>query len=231
MAWIRTVTRALAAGREVQAQPRGASIYPRFDQHDLLTFAPASAVDVRSRDLVFIRIKNNLVIRLVLDTRDGELLIARKCHDEGDWVAAEAVLGKVVRIEKQYVYRDLVNPKICYEYLSTGSPPSEAWGDYGTGSFDFRARYDYWEFVYSPDAEFPAQEVADLTWYDLDAVQASDHPFPEDQVAAFRRCFVRSEPFGKKGNFDASYMSKEDAVRIIRECLSECDGETQEPPD
>jgi hypothetical protein len=117
-------------------------------------------------------------------------------------------------------------PEICYDYLSAGAPPAEAWGDYGQITFAFRARYDCWDFVLSPDPEVAAEDVADLTWYDLDATQQSDHPFPEDQVAAFKRCFVRSGQYGQQDSFAASYMSREEVLRIIRECLAEYAWET-----
>lgn len=221
MGWIRQVTRALANGETVKVRPQGASLYPHFSSRDELTLVPAEAAEVSRRDVVFIQWKNNHVLRLVLDTRGGAVRIGRQREDEGDWIAGDAVLGKVIRIDKEYVDRDPINPEICFDYLSTGSPPSQAWGDYRQATFSFRARYDYWDFVLSPDPEFRADDVADLVWYDLDATQKSNHPFPADSVAAFKRCFVRSTQYGKEGGFDASYMSRDEVLRIIRECVAE----------
>lgn len=226
MGWIRQVTRALMAGKAAQVHSQGAWVYPYVDSGDELTIAPVDPAEVRRRDLVFIRWKNSYVLRLVLDTRNGEVLVASQRRDEGDWIAADSVLGKVIRIDKQYAHRDPSNPEICYDYLSAGSPPAEAWGDYGQVTFAFRARYDHWDFVLSRDPEFAAEDVADLTWYDLEATQQSGHPFPEEQVAAFQRCFVRSGQYGKEGSFAASYMSQEEVLRIIRECVSEYERET-----
>jgi hypothetical protein len=219
MSWVRQAKRALAAGNEVQVQPRGAWLTSYFKSEDELTLSPVDPVDLCCRDLVFIQRKSGYVIRLVLDTRADGILVG-KTRDEGEWIPAEAVLGRVTRIAKQYAHRDTINPKICYDYLSAGTPPAEAWGDYGSVTFDFRARYDYWEFVLSPDAEFTAFDVGHLTWYDLEATQRSIAPFPEEQVAAFKRCFVRSGQYGKQNGFDASYMSEAEVLRIIRECIS-----------
>lgn len=226
MGWIRRARRALAAGREIQVRPKGAWILWHFSDKDTLTLAPVNPPDLRRRDLVFIEWKNNnLVLRLVLDTRDGEVLVGSHRSDDGDWLPANGVLGRVIRIDKEYTCRDPINPDICYEWLSAGAPPSEVSGDYGHATFHFYARYDYWDFVLSSDLEFTADELQYMTKYVLEAVQASDNPFPEDEVAAFKRCFVRTGQYGKQGDFEASYMPEEEVMRIIRECISEYERE------
>lgn len=221
MGWIRDVVRALAASGEARVQPRGAWINDHFDSTSHLTIAPVDPAEVQRRDLVFIRWKSNHVIRLVLDTRPGEVLVGKQRYDDGDWIVAESVLGRVTQIEKEYELRDPINTQICYDVVSADAPPCTAWGDYQRGTFYFYARHNYWKFVYSSDPEFRAGDFGLFVGTDLDAIQQGDDPYPEEFVAAFKRCFVRSQQYGEEGAEAASYMPQEEVLRIVRECFAE----------
>lgn len=115
---------------------------------------------------------------------------------------------------------DSINPEILYEVIGLTSP-AVAWGNYHTATFDFRAKYDHWDFVLSPFPDFPATLISDLTWHDLDLVQQSEKPVPADWVQAFRSSFVRQGKYGQPGKYDASYMPKHEIARIVRECIGE----------
>jgi hypothetical protein len=117
---------------------------------------------------------------------------------------------------------DPVNPQIHYEVIG-GQSPAIAWGVYRAATFDFRARHDHWDFVLSPFPNFPAADISYLAWYDLELVQRSEKPFPEDMVQAFRNSFFREGEYGPRGGEDASYMPKSEIERIVRECIEEYD--------
>jgi hypothetical protein len=171
-------------------------------------------------DLVFVQRKNNHVLRLVLTTDEGTLVVGRSRQDEGERVARECVLGRVARIEKVYAEIDPLEPAICYDVLFDAAPPVEAWGDYRGHTFAFRAKYDWWEFQLSTDPLFPATDVAYLLDYDLAALE-EEGTFPAEEIAAARSLFVREGTYGKQGRSEASYMSRNEVLRLVRECIAE----------
>jgi hypothetical protein len=116
--------------------------------------------------------------------------------------------------------RDPANRGVEYWFVTSGAPV-QVEGHYRDVTFAFRARWEEWDFVLLRSSEFKAGDVADLTWYDLEAVQRSENPFPEKLVRAFREAFVRSGTYGKPRSCAASYMPKEDALEIIRQCIAE----------
>jgi hypothetical protein len=102
----------------------------------------------------------------------------------------------------------------------TMTSPVQAWGTYRDKTWDFRAKSEHWDFVLSPFHDYPAEDISNLCWYDLDLVQKSDKPFPADMVRAFRGSFIRSGEYGAPGSFAAGKMSTDEAGRIIRECIA-----------
>jgi hypothetical protein len=225
MGWIRKALHALTQGRDITVRPAGFHIYPRISSQDELTLSPAEPQAVQRRDIVFLSWKGTHALRLVIEAGELDLRVGYSLNDEGVWVQRDAVIGTVTHIAKQYAVVDPENAAICYDLLWAGSPPTEAWGDYGEATFDFRARYDYWDLVLTSSTEFEAGDLSEFIGMDLEGVEQSElHCDLEnlaERLAAFRASFVRSGQYGKKGSYAASYMPQDEALRIIRECITE----------
>ena len=115
---------------------------------------------------------------------------------------------------------DPVNPEIQYEMFLDPSP-STAQGVFRGLKFMLDARYDVWEFAISPDANVDPSDIIFMSSYDLDFVQRGKQPFPEDWVRVLKVAFYRTGTYGKPGEYDASYMTKEERMRLVRECIAE----------
>jgi hypothetical protein len=102
----------------------------------------------------------------------------------------------------------------------TMTSPVHAWGTYRDTTWDFRAKYEHWDFVLSPFPDYPATDISSLCGHDLELVQRSEMPFPPDMVRAFRGSFVHAGEYGAPGSFAAGNMSADEATRIIRACIA-----------
>ena len=117
--------------------------------------------------------------------------------------------------------RDLINPEVVYDYIG-GASPSEAGGNYRGKKFYFYARWDDWSFVLSENSAVEPDNILLLIDYDLEIVQKSEQPFPSEWIEAFRNTsFIRCGTYGEPKSWTASYMPKEDIMKIIRDCISE----------
>ena len=117
--------------------------------------------------------------------------------------------------------RDSLNPEIVYEYFGEPSP-SETGGTYRGKKFYFYARWDDWNFVLSEKHDVEPDNIFLLIDYDLEIVQKSENPFPNEWVEAFRNnSFIRCGTYGKANSWAASYLPKEDKMKIVRSCIAE----------
>ncbi|HZL91334.1 MAG TPA: hypothetical protein VFB96_23405 [Pirellulaceae bacterium] len=98
MGWVNDALRELSSGRQVQVRPIGGSMRGRIESGQLVTLAPASAADVAIDDVVFVRWRGNHLLHLVKEIRSGEYLIGNNVGKTNGWVAADAIVGKVVSI-------------------------------------------------------------------------------------------------------------------------------------
>lgn len=118
------------------------------------------------------------------------------------------------------VDHDPQNEEIVYHSIG-GVSPAIAWGTYRGATFDFRARWNTWDFVMTSSSEYPARDIASLCWYDLELTQKSEQPFPDAMVRAFREAFVRTGDYGAPESYAASYMPKDEIMRLVRAMVAE----------
>ena len=71
----------------------------RIESGPLVTLAPVEPGDVRVGDAVFVAWKGDFILHLVWEIREGEFLIENSIGKTNGWVAASAVLGKVIAVE------------------------------------------------------------------------------------------------------------------------------------
>ena len=94
----------LAAGQEFRFRARGASMSPFIRDGDVLTVSPLAIGEPRVADVVavFDAEKAELIIHRVIDRRRSSWLIRGDNTDEADgYFEADAILGKVRRVERQ----------------------------------------------------------------------------------------------------------------------------------
>ena len=98
MGWLADALVGLREGRAVQVRPFGGSMRGRIESGQLVTLAPVNPEDVRAGDAVLIAWKGTHILHLVLDVRDGLLLIGNNLGKENGWAPATDVVGKVVAV-------------------------------------------------------------------------------------------------------------------------------------
>jgi hypothetical protein len=96
--WVNDALTELKAGRQVQVRPHGGSMRGRIESGQLITLAPVTPVDVRVDDVILVRWRNNYLLHLVKEIRDGQFLIGNNIGKINGWVPADAVVGKVVAV-------------------------------------------------------------------------------------------------------------------------------------
>ncbi len=99
MGWVNDARAELAAGRTVQIRLSGGSMRGRIESAQLVTLAPAAGSDVRVDDVVLVEWRGNFLLHLVKEVKDGQLLIGNNVGKINGWVAASAVVGKVIAVE------------------------------------------------------------------------------------------------------------------------------------
>jgi hypothetical protein len=100
MGWVNDALKRLATGNEVQVRPHGGSMRGRIESGQLVTLAAARPEDVRADDVVLVEWKGNFLLHLVKEVLGDQLLIGNNLGKINGWVAASAVVGKVVAIEE-----------------------------------------------------------------------------------------------------------------------------------
>jgi hypothetical protein len=98
MGWVNEARKELAAGRQVQIRPFGGSMRGRIASGQLVTLAPVEPSEVRVDDVVLVEWRGNFLLHLVKEAQGGQLLIGNNLGKVNGWVAAAAVVGKVVAV-------------------------------------------------------------------------------------------------------------------------------------
>ena len=98
MGWVNDARKELAAGREAQIRPVGGSMRGRIESGQLVTLAPVPPNTVQSDDVVLVEWRGNYLLHLIIEVRDGQLLIGNNLGKSNGWVASSAVVGKVVAV-------------------------------------------------------------------------------------------------------------------------------------
>ncbi len=70
----------------------------RIEGGQLVTLAPVRPEDVRADDVVLVEWKGNYLLHLVKEVRGDQILIGNTLGKVNGWVAASAVVGRVVGI-------------------------------------------------------------------------------------------------------------------------------------
>jgi hypothetical protein len=99
MGWVNDAKAELSAGRQVKIRPFGGSMRGRIESGQLVTLAPVKASEVNVDDVVLVEWRGNYLLHLVKEIKDDQLLIGNNIGKVNGWVAASAVVGKVVAVE------------------------------------------------------------------------------------------------------------------------------------
>ena len=100
MGWMRDALRELKAGRPAIVRPTGGPVQGRINRCDVITLSPVTAeVTLQIDDLVLARWKNNPMLVLVKQVRDGQVLLGDTIGGTFGWVPMDAVLGKVTDVQ------------------------------------------------------------------------------------------------------------------------------------
>jgi hypothetical protein len=100
MTWVKDAKSALEAGEEVSVRPIGGSMRGRIESGQRVTIAPVNARDVNVDDVVFVRWKGGFLLHLVKRIDGERYLIGNALGKLNGWVSADAILGRVIAIEK-----------------------------------------------------------------------------------------------------------------------------------
>jgi hypothetical protein len=98
MGWVNDARKELAAGRHVQVRPSGGSMRGRIESGQLVTLAPVEPSSVQVDDIVLVAWRDNFLLHLVSEVREGELLIGNDIGKVNGWVPTSAVIGRVVAV-------------------------------------------------------------------------------------------------------------------------------------
>ena len=117
---------------------------------------------------------------------------------------------------------DTIDPRIRYRFPQSVSPSTAA-GNFDGYSFYLRARFDYVWFTISRTPSVDADDISDLSDYDLDKTQADERlRFPEPWVQAYAACF-HVEMELEKGAYEGSYLAEDRKLELIRTWCREFD--------
>lgn len=91
----------LKAGKTVQFRPHGRSMEPRITSGALCTVEPVGASPLKTGDIVLCVVGRSQYVHLVLDVslRRDEYKIGNNKGRVNGWVKADAIFGKLVRVE------------------------------------------------------------------------------------------------------------------------------------
>ena len=95
MGWLSDALAGLRLGRPVLVRPTGESMRGRIESGQLVTLSPIDPADVAAGDAVLIAWKGSHMLHLVLDVRDGQVLMGNNLGGVNGWAAATDVVGKV----------------------------------------------------------------------------------------------------------------------------------------
>ena len=70
----------------------------RIESGQLVTIAPATIADVQPDDIVFVAWKGNSLLHLAKEVEADRVLIGNNLGKINGWVAASAILGKVIAV-------------------------------------------------------------------------------------------------------------------------------------
>lgn len=98
MSWVKQALEGLAANGTATVRPFGGSMRGRIESGQAVTLQTAGYADVAAGDVIFIRWKNNYLLHLVLDKKDGQLQIGNNLGKINGWIDADAVLAKVIGV-------------------------------------------------------------------------------------------------------------------------------------
>lgn len=98
MTWVAEAREHLKQGRHARVRPQGGSMRGRIESEQLVTIAPATIADVQPDDVVFVEWKGNFLLHLAKEVEADRVLISNTLGKINGWVAASAILGKVIAV-------------------------------------------------------------------------------------------------------------------------------------
>ena len=100
MGWVKDTLKELAEGHPAQVRPFGGSMRGRIESGQLVTIAPVEPEEVQVEDVVFVQWRDNYLLHLVKEIKDGQFLIGNNLGKINGWVPFQAVKGKVIAVEE-----------------------------------------------------------------------------------------------------------------------------------
>ncbi len=100
MGWATHLIERLRSGETVQARPRGNSMAGKIESGQLVTIEPITdASTLRAGDIVLCRVHGHEYCHLVKAVSGERFLIGNNRGRTNGWVGANAIFGKVTKVE------------------------------------------------------------------------------------------------------------------------------------
>jgi translation initiation factor IF-1 len=99
MGWANYAIEALQDGKSAQIRPRGHSMRGKVNDGDLVTVEPCEPQNLKSGDIVLVKVKRNVYLHLVKAIDGGRILIGNNRGGINGWVGPNAVYGIAAKIE------------------------------------------------------------------------------------------------------------------------------------
>lgn len=97
--WVKQALDGISQKKVVKIRPIGGSMRGRIESGQLVTLQPATFQDIQVNDVVFIRWKNNYLLHLVKEIKDGKVLIGNNLGKINGWASADDILAKATCVE------------------------------------------------------------------------------------------------------------------------------------
>lgn len=99
MGWAQHYMTRLRGGETVSFRPRGNSMVPKIKSGQLCTVAPVDVAELEVGDIVLCKVGRAEYLHLIKGIREGRFLIGNNRGGINGWVAAEAIFGRLIKVE------------------------------------------------------------------------------------------------------------------------------------
>jgi hypothetical protein len=100
MGWATGHIANLKTGQPVSFRPRGNSMRPKIESGQLCTVEPVTDTSLLSvGDIVLCKVRGNEYLHLIKAIQDGRFLIGNNRGGVNGWIGANAIFGRLVRVE------------------------------------------------------------------------------------------------------------------------------------
>jgi phage repressor protein C with HTH and peptisase S24 domain len=99
--WASFAIEILKAGEMAKVKPRGNSMLPIIKSGSTVTLKPINNDEIKTNDIVLVRVKGNVYLHLVKAIQDKRYLIGNNRGRINGWVGYNSIFGKAIKIENK----------------------------------------------------------------------------------------------------------------------------------